>query len=74
MPCFLLAEATGPQLPPSLLLPQAAVVKLAAAAADVLPDCESCAAGSLPGVLEAAQRPQLQPSPELQDAYVGACR
>eukprot|EP00775_Hariotina_reticulata_P001692 gene1692-2036_t len=71
---LLFFEVTGPRLPPSLLLPQAAVVKLAAAAADVLPDCESHTAGSFTAVTEASTGPQLQPSPELQDAYVGACR
>lgn len=64
---LLLSDMTGPAQPASLLLPLAAVARLAAAAAAVLPDA---AAGDEAG----GARHELQPSPELQAAYEAACR
>lgn len=76
---MLLAEVTTPHNPSSLLLPTAALAKLAAAAVAVLPDAAAATdAGGAAGLCSTAERQhvpgmELQPSPELQAAYEGSC-
>lgn len=73
----LLAEITAPHNPASLLLPTAALVKLATASAAVLPDAAAPVDGDAHAGMNSAfdmqQGGGLHPGPELQAAYEGAC-